>query len=83
MKIAKIVEELVKIKIEVERNKNFSAIVKIDSLLNTLCNVGETKNTKLVSRPHNSNCMLELDSEYYGPCTCYKYDKNDASDFDL
>lgn len=78
MKNSEIVEELVKIKIDIDQNHSYAAKDKINSLMEKLCNSGSKKKT--VTKSHHHNCMIELDPEYYGPCTCHRYDN---SDYDL
>lgn len=80
MKNSEIVEELVKIKIDIDQNHSYAAKDKINSLMEKLCNSGSKK--KVVSKSHHDSCLSELDP-YGGPCTCRKYDNSDYSDYDL
>ena len=80
MKTSQIIEELVKIKIEHEKRSYFTALSRVESLIEKLCDSREGR-SKAVSKSHHSNCLLEMDPDYYGPCTCHKY--SDRSDYDL
>lgn len=78
MKNFQIIEELVKIKLDIERNHVYYAKDKINALMEKLCKGGEFVK-KQIYRSHKDSCMIEMDPEYYGPCTC---SKNDHMDYD-
>lgn len=81
MKTSQIIEELVKIKIEHEKRSYFTALSRVESLIEKLCDSREGRSKSAPSKSHHSSCMLEVDPDYYGPCTCHKYDR--SSDYDL
>jgi hypothetical protein len=69
MKNSKIVEELIKIKLDIDRNHLYTAKDKIDLLVEQLC----LPDSKTVYRVHHDSCMIESDPEWRGPCTCGNY----------
>lgn len=82
MKTSQIVEELVRIKIEHEKRSYFTALSRVESLIEKLCASREGRSKSAPAKSHNSNCALEMDPDYYGPCTCHKY-SNQGPDYDL
>jgi len=83
MNTPQLIKELVKIKIEHEKRSYSTALSRVQSLIEKLCASREGRTKSAPDKYHSSNCLLEMDPEYYGPCTCHKYDKLDVSDYDL
>ena len=75
MKTSQVVEELIRIKIDFEQQRSYAAMSRVDFLIEKLLASREGKSDRL-EKSHHNNCLLETNSDYYGPCTCHKYTRD-------